>query len=326
MNRRTAVRLAALVLGMPALLLAQTARRFRVGCLWFTSEENARSFVEAFLAGLQDLGYVGGRNLVLDMRYADGESGRLSALADELIALKPDVLVGIELAAIVMRTRTSTIPIVLPTSTDPVASGLVQSLARPGTNVTGLTSSLNQVVAKHIELLTEIVPNMSRVALLNDPAAPAAASFEQFARTAAVAKDITLIVADASGREQVRKAFAAFEKSRPQGIVVATTGRTAQHRREIIAHSLRMRLPAVSALPGDVWAEAGGLISYGANTLASFRYAASYVDRILKGAKPADLPVEQSGKFEFVVNLKTAAGIGVTIPRSILLRADRVIE
>jgi len=326
LRRRAALQLAALVLASPASLLAQTGKRFRVGCLWFTSETLAKPFVEAFLAELHVLGYVPARNLVLDMRYAHGDSARLPALADELIALKPDVLVGIELAAIVMRTKTSTIPIVLPTSTDPVAAGLVQSLARPGTNVTGMTASLDQVVAKHIELLTEIIPKISRVALLNDPLAPAAPRFEQYARTAAAAKGLKLIVAGASDSEGVRQAFATLERERAQGIVVATTGRTSQHRQEIIGHAARLRLPCISALPAAAWAEAGGLVTYGPNTLASFRYSATYVDRILRGAKPAELPVEQSAKFEFVINLKTAREIGVTIPPAVLLRADRVIE
>jgi putative ABC transport system substrate-binding protein len=294
--------------------------------LWFTSEASAKPFVEAFLAGLLDRGYVPGRNVVLDMRYAHGDSARLPALADELIALNPEVLVGIELVAIVLRTKTSTIPIVLPVSTDPVAAGLVLSLARPGTNVTGMTASLDQVVAKHIELLTEILPKISRVGLLNDPLAPAAPRFEQYARTAAAAKGLKLIVAGASDSEGVRQAFATLERERAEGIVVATTGRASQHREEIIGHARRLRLPCISALPAAAWAEAGGFATYGPNTLASFRYSANYVDRILKGAKPTELPVEQSAKFEFVINLKTAREIGVTIPPSILLRADRVIE
>jgi len=326
MKRRTVLQLAALTLVLPGRALAQATRRFRVGCLWFTSESSAKPFVEAFLAGLLDLGYVPGRNVVLDMRYAGGDSGRLPALADELIALKPDVLVGIELAAIAMKPKTSTIPIVLPTSTDPVAAGLVQSLARPGTNVTGITASLDQVVAKHIELLTEIIPKISRVALLNDPLAPAAPRFERYARTAAAAKGLKLILVGASDAEGVRQAFATLERERAEGLVVATTGRAAQHRQEIIGHAGRLRLPCISALPAAAWAEAGGLVTYGPNTLASFRYSATFVVRILKGAKPAELPVEQSAKFEFVVNMRTAREIGVTIPQSVLLRADRVIE
>jgi putative ABC transport system substrate-binding protein len=207
-----------------------------------------------------------------------------------------------------------------------VAAGLVQSLRRPGTNVTGMASLADQLVAKHIELLTEIVPKISRVALFNDPLAPAAARFEQFARTASTVKGLTLIVVGARDPEGVRQAFATLEKERPEGIVVVGTGRTNQLRHEIIGHARRLRLPSISALPGVAWAEAGGLITYAANLLESYRDAARYVDRILKGANPAEIPVEQSARFEFVVNLRTAREIGVTIPPSILLRADRVIE
>jgi putative ABC transport system substrate-binding protein len=326
MRRRILLQFGAAMLAWPALLLAQTAKRFRVGGLFLADEAFVKPFEEAFLAGLRDLGYVAGRNLVVDIRYARGDSSRLPALADELIALKPDVLFGIEQVAVVMRTRTTSIPIVLPSSADPVAAGLVQSLRRPGTNVTGMASLADQLVAKHIELLTEIVPKISRVALFNDPLAPAAARFEQFARTASTVKGLTLIVVGARDPEGVRQAFATLEKERPEGIVVVGTGRTNQLRHEIIGHARRLRLPSISALPGVAWAEAGGLITYAANLLESYRDAARYVDRILKGANPAEIPVEQSARFEFVVNLRTAREIGVTIPPSILLRADRVIE
>ncbi|MGH9577979.1 MAG: ABC transporter substrate-binding protein, partial [Terriglobales bacterium] len=202
----------------------------------------------------------------------------------------------------------------------------VQSLARPGTNVTGVSNLGDQLIAKHIELLTEVVPKMSRVALLNDPLAPAAERFEQFAKTAATAKGLPLIVAGARDPEGLRQAFATLEKERPEGVVVVATGQMNQLRHEIISHVRRLRLPSISALPAAAWAEAGGLITYAANLLESYRYAATYVDRILKGAKPAELPVEQPTRFEMVINLKTAKALGITIPQSVLLRADRVIE
>jgi len=330
MKRRTVLQLAALTLVLPGRAFAQATRRFRVGCLWFTSESSAKPFVEAFLAGLLDLGYVPGRNVVLDMRYAGGDSGRLPALADELIALKPDVLVGLETAAVVMKSKTATIPIVLVASADPLAARLVHSLARPGTNVTGMAYRIDDLLAKHIELLIEIVPKMSRIALFNyallasDPAASLAARMEQIARKAAAAKGLTLIVASARDAEGVRQAFAGLEKERPEGIVVAGTAPMFLLRHEIIEHAQRLRLPAISSLPE--WVQAGGLIGYGPNNLWHFRYSATYVHRILTGAKPAELPVEQAAKFEFAVNLKTAREIGLTIPQSILLRADRVIE
>lgn len=260
-----------------------------------------------------------------------GDYSGLPALADELIALKPDVLVGIEVPAIVMRSKTTTIPIVLVASTDPVAAGLVKSLARPGTNVTGLAYRQDQLVGKHIELLTEIVPKMSRVALVNyaasanDPAAEVAARYEQFAKTAAAAKGLILIVASVRDPDSVRQAFANLEKERPEGIVVVATGTTFLLRHEILGHARRLRLPTISSMSAP-WADAGGLVSYGPNFLESFRYAATFVDRILKGAKPAELPIEHPAKFEFVVNLKTAREIGIKIPQTNLVRADRVIE
>jgi len=326
MRRRVLLQLGVAMLASPPRLFAQTAKRFRLGGLFLADEAFVKPFEDAFLAGLRDLGYVAGRNLVVDIRYARGDSARLPALADELIALKPDVLFGIEVVAVVMRARTTTIPIVLPASTDPVTAGLVQSIRRPGTNVTGMANFGDELVAKHIELLTEIVRKISRVALFNDPLAPAAARFEQVARTAATAKGLTLIVVGARDPEGVRQAFAALEKERPEGIVVVGTGRTNQLRHEIIGHARRLRLPSISALPVAAWAEAGGLITYSANLLESYRRAATHVDRILKGANPAELPVEQSTRFDFVINLKTARDIGVTIPPSILVRADRLIE
>jgi len=311
---------------MPALLLAQAPKRFRVGCLYVADDAFVRLFQEAFLAGMRERGYVPGRNLEVDIRYARGDMNRLSALADELIALKPDVLFGIEAVAIVMRARTSTIPIVFPSSNDPVAAGLAQSLARPGSNVTGIAALGDQIVAKHVELLVDIVPGISRIALVNDPLAPAASRFEQFARAAAATKGVALTVSGVKDSAGLHESFETIEKERAQGIIVATTGRLNQLRQEIIGQARRLRLPSISALPAAAWAEVGGLVTYATNGLENFRYAASYVDRILKGARPADLPIEQSAKFEFVINLRTAREIGIAIPRSVLLRADRVIE
>ena len=212
-----------------------------------------------------------------------------------------------------------------------MAAGLVHSLARPGTNVTGLMYRQNLLIAKHIELLIEIVPKMQRVALFNvavaagNPIAGVAARYEEAARTAAAAKGLTLIVASARDREGVAQAFADLEKKRPGGIVVVSSAPTYQLRQTIIDQARRLRLPTISALP-PAWSEDGGLLNYGPNFIEYYRYAATYIDRIFKGAKPAELPVEQPAKFEFIVNLKTAREIGLKIPQSVLLRADRVIE
>lgn len=332
MRRRAALQAAAAVLAWPANLAAQPARRFRIACLWVGGEAGVRSLEEAFLAGLREYGYVAGQNLVLDVRYARGDTARLPALADELLALKPDILVGIEAVALVARSKSKTLPIVLTTANDPVAAGLVHSLARPGTNVTGLSSRVDELVAKQIEILREIVPGMSRVALFSqaitgpeDPSATVVARFEAIASTVTEAMGLTLIRAAARDVEGVRQAFAKFATAKPGGVIVVPTGTTFHLAGDIAAQSMRLRLPSISTLPA-AWAEAGGLVSYGPNFIAMYRYAALFVDRILKGAQPADIPIEQPALFDFVVNMRTARAIGVTMPRSILLRADRLIE
>jgi putative ABC transport system substrate-binding protein len=310
---------------------AQSGRRFHVGLLWASNEVVVRPNRDAFLAGLRERGYLIERNLTLDERYAEGDYGKLPALAEELIALKPDVLAGIEASAIAFRNKTRTIPIVLIASSDPVAAGLVKSLARPGTNVTGLSFRLRELIEKHFELLVEISPKMARVAFFTyssrpgDPGDASAAFLEQGARKAASAKGLTLVVVAANDVAGARKAFERLQSERVQGLVVATSGSTQHIRDEIIAGARRLRLPSISGLPA-AFAERGGLATYGPDFLRNYRYAAKYVDLILKGARPAEIPVEQMATFELVINLKTAKELDLTIPQSILLRADRVIE
>jgi len=310
---------------------AQPARRFRVGCLWSANEIVLRPFRAAFLAGLRERGYLMERNLTLDERYAEGNPGRYSALAEELIALKPDVLVGISAVAVALRRKTTTIPIVLIASVNPVADGLVQSLARPGTNVTGLSFRFAELVAKQFELLVEISPKIARVAFFNssirpgDPGESSAALYEQSARKAASDKGLTLVIVAANDVAGTRDAFAQLQSERVQGLVVAAAGPVLHVQDEIIAGARRLRLPSIGGLPAE-FAATGGLATYGPNFLESYRYAASYVDRVLKGAKPAEIPVEQMAVFELVINMKTAKALGITIPQSILVRADRVIE
>jgi putative tryptophan/tyrosine transport system substrate-binding protein len=309
----------------------QAPRQFRVGLLYFGDEGSARSGESALLDGLRELGYVTGRNLLLEVRLARGDTARLAALADELIALKPDVLLAIEPEASLIRSKTTTIPIVLTASTDPVAAGLVRSLARPGTNVTGLAYRNDELVAKHIELLKEVVPGLTRLALLNKVPLPDTADarlvarFEEVARMAAKAKGLTLVVAQARDAEGVRQAFERIAGQQAQALVVVPTGVTFQLRKDILDHARQLRLPSVSSLPA-AWLEAGGLLNYGPNFVQSYRYAATFVDRILRGADPAAMPVEQPARFELAVNLEAARTLGVKIPQSVLLRADRVIE
>jgi putative ABC transport system substrate-binding protein len=280
---------------------------------------------------MREHGYVAGRNLVVDDRYAHGNFSRLPALAEELVALKPDVLTGVEVSASALRSRTTTIPIVLTASANPVATGLVQSLARPGTNVTGLAHRIDELLAKHIEILKEIHPTMSRVGLLtagtvpNDPAARTVAHLEQTAKRVASTKGLTLAVVSARDAEGMRQAFAQLERERVEGVVIAAGPLALLLQHAIIGELRRLRIPSITSSSAQ-WVEAGGLATYGPNFLEGNRYAATYVARILKGAKPADMPVEQPPKFEFLVNLKIAREIGLRIPQSVLLRADRVIE
>ena len=326
MKRRTVLQFAAAALAAPARTFAQSGRRYRVGCLYIADLALIKPFQDAFVAGMRERGYVEGQNLTIDLRSAGGENARLGPLVDELIALKPDVLFGIESVAVVMKSKTSTIPIVVPSSNDPVTAGLAKSLARPGFNVTGLGGYEGERVGKEVELLAEINPRMKRVALLNDPTAPAAAQYEHYARLAAAAKNLGFIVVSARNSEEVRRAFETIEKERAEAVVVAGTGLTNHLRRDILAQARRLRLPTSSALPANIWIESGGTISNGVNLVESFRYSASYVARILKGAKPSELPIERPTIFELVVNVKATRDIGLVVPPSVLLRADRVIE
>ena len=326
MDRREILKVAASMLAAPGVAIAQTQKRFRVGCLYLAEEAFVRPFQEAFLAGMRERGYVLGRNLDVDLRSARGDDRRLPELVDELIALKPDVLLGIEAIAMLYRSKTTTIPIVLSSSSDPVAAGLVKSLARPATNVTGMANFVVALVGKHIELLKEILPKATHLALVNDPFIPAAARFEESAMAAARAKGIKLSVVRVRDPVGVREAFAALEKEPPQGVVVVSSGRMNQLRNDVLGEVRRLRLPSISGLPPAAWADLGGLASHSADIKESYRRSADFIDRILKGANPAELPIEQATKFELIINLKTARELGLTIPNLLLLRADRVIE
>jgi putative ABC transport system substrate-binding protein len=318
---------AVLTLAAPWPVLAQLQRIYRLGWLASGTEASAKPVVDAFLHGMRVLGYAGGRNLELHMRYAGGDSGRYPGLADELIALKPDLLLGVGFPCRVMMKRTSTIPIVTIASSDPVAEGLVKSLARPGTNVTGISNQTMQLVSKQVELVAEIFPKQSRVAFLADRSDPALrAAYLRFASEAARAKGLALLVIDVvANPEGIRSAFAEIVKQRGESVVIGPTGPINSVRHAIAAEAARLRLPAVYGISGYV--EVGGLLSYGANLLESVRLEVPpIVDRILKGGNPAEIPVQQSSKFELAINLKTARAMGLTIPQAVLLRADRVIE
>jgi putative ABC transport system substrate-binding protein len=305
----------------------ETPRPARIGFL--ATGGNLPQPTEAFQRGLHDLGYVEGRNIVTEYRSAEGKPERLPALAAELIALKVDVIVaaGGTSAALAAKQATKTIPIVVPAVGDPVTSGLIASLARPGGNVTGLALLSPELVGKCLEQITEAVPWVSRVAVLWQPGTlPERAEKEMLkeADLAARALGLRLRVVKARGPEDFPRAFAEMKRTQADALTVLSSPVFAGERRRIAALAVKNRLPTVFAFRSYV--DAGGLMSYGPNIADLFRRAATYVDKILKGAKPADLPVEQPTTFELVVNLKTAKALGLTIPSSMLGRADQAIE
>ena len=284
---------------------------------------------EVFLQRLRDLGWLEGGNVLIEYRDAKGKPERFPALAAELVALKVDVIVtaGGTLAALAAKRATTTVPIVFAAVGDPVADGLVTSLARPGGNVTGLSVLNPELVGKHLELLKQAVPEVSRVALLLKPDAGPDRSIKDYlkaAEAAAQALGVRLQVVEARGPEDFERAFSDMTRARAGALAVSATPVFNSARRLLVDLAAKNRLPTVSLF--NEYVDAGGLMSYGPDRPDLFRRAATYVDKILKGARPGDLPVEQPTKFELVINLKTAKALGLTIPQSVLARADRVIE
>jgi len=276
---------------------------------------------DAFREGLRELGYVEGQNIAIEYRFADGKDERLPGLAAELVRLKVDVIVAVSPPATeAAKQATSTIPIVFPVSGDPVAEGFVASLARPGGNLTGLATIGPELVGKQLELLKAVAPKVSRVAMLQNPSQ----QVQRQAEDAARALGVQLQVLKARTPSEIEAAFAAMRSQRAGGVLVMRDSVFFAQRTQIVALAAKSRLPAVYGFREQ--AEAGGLMAYGASTPQLFRRAATYVDKILKGAKPADLPVEQPTKFELVINLKTAKALGLTIPPSLLGQADQVIQ
>jgi putative ABC transport system substrate-binding protein len=305
---------------------AQPEKGYRIGFLQTATREQLAHLAKAFEDGLRDLGWVPGRNLVIEYRFADGKVERLPQLAEDLVRLKVDLIVtGINPNTIAAKQATTTIPIVMATSVDPVGAGLVASVARPGGNVTGLTQDVGaEIWGKRLELLKEFVPKLSRVAVLVDPGYPPAPAI--FKAMEAPARTLKMTVArfDARGSADLEGAFDALTRARSDALITTGGGVQFNMRNQIAQLALRNRLPSIFTV--SEYVEAGGLMSYGASLRDSWRRAAAYVDKILKGARPGDLPVEQPTKFELVVNMKTAKALGLTIPPSILVRAERVIE
>jgi putative ABC transport system substrate-binding protein len=279
---------------------------------------------QALRQRLRDLGYVEGQNLVIDWRYQLGGSNRLPALAAELVRLKPDVIVaGVAAAIRAAMQATSTIPVVMAVSADAVGGGLVTSLRRPGGNVTGVTIMLAEMTAKRLQLFREVAPHVSRVAVLWDPAIPwHRALLKEVEATAPVLRLEPVVIA-VRNRADVGDAFSEMTKGRADAVFISHT-MTTRARDQIIAFAAKNRLPTM--FMDQDYVAAGGLMSYGSDYSEQFRQAAEYVAKILKGARPGDLPVEQPTKFELVINLKTAKALGLTIPPSLLQRADEVIE
>ncbi len=288
--------------------------------------ESARS--EGIRLALRELGYIEGQNITIEYRFAEGKMDRARELAAELVRLKVDIIVvaggtGIIQAA---KNATKTIPIVMTGGgSDPVEAGLVESLARPGGNVTGLSTLARELAGKRLELLKEAVPKISRVAVLYDPAnSNDIRDVKELLPVAARALGLTLQPWEIRAADTFERVFAALSKERPDGLYNTGSPLMGANRKRIADFAIKSRLPSVSSRAYEV--DAGGLMSYGADLADSYRRVAIYVDKILKGAKPADLPVEQPTKFELVINVKTAKQIGVTIPQRVLARADRVIK
>jgi putative ABC transport system substrate-binding protein len=328
MDRRTFIGTLAGVLSAAPLasFAQQPARVWRIGFLVASSRQTGDDGrYDAFLQGMRGLGYVEGKNLAIEWRFADGNYERLPALAAELVRLKVDLIVAVPSPAIrAAQQATTTIPIVFPSTGDPVGSGFAASLARPGSNLTGLSNSNLDVSAKTLELLTIMVPKLSRVAVLANPGSSTESAMLKSIDAAAQKVGLQILSIEASTPEEIERAFSTMGRDRVDAVVIAADALFNMQRRQIAELAIKSRLPSISQ--GTVYAKAGGLMSYGQDSTESYRRAAQYVDKILKGAKPGDLPIEQPTRLNLLINLKTAKAIGLTIPQSLLLRADEVIQ
>jgi putative tryptophan/tyrosine transport system substrate-binding protein len=328
-RRKLLVVLGASALAAPLATFTQAQQPKKIAKIGYLAPSTAAAHspnLEAFRQGLRELGYVEGKTFVLELRYAEGRFERLPELARELVGLKVDVIVAnsdVTIAAIKRETRT--IPIVMSSSTDPVATGLVASLARPGGNVTGVSTMSPELSGKRLELLKEVVPGLSRVAHLWNPDVRGNVIDYNATEGAARSLRLQLLSVEVLRAEDLDRAFSEITKERAQALILTGSNPVAfGNRGKIASFAQSNRLPSIYS--STVYVDAGGLMSYGPSSHDTFRRAATFVDKILKGAKPADLPVEQPTRFELVINLKTARQIGVTIPPSMLALADRVIK
>ena len=327
MNKKVCFVLGVMLLALCFPAEAQQAKKIsRIGFLVAGSPSSDAAWIEAFRQGLRELGYVEGHSIVIEYRYGEGKTERYPALVTELVQLKVEVIVvGGATATRTAKKVTTLIPLVMANVTDPVALGLVASLARPGGNITGLSNLAPEIGGKRLELLKEIVPQLSRVAVLGDPSSPSHAP--GWRETESAARSLGLQVQSLEVRApnpDFAGAFSAITRDRADALLTLSQPLIRVYRAQIVDFTAKRRVPAIFHTREFV--EAGGLMSYAGDVLELYRRAATYVDKILKGAKPADLPVEQPMKFELVINLKTAKQIALTIPQSVLYRADKVIK
>ena len=325
-RRRFLGSLSAGLLTAPLVVEAQQGGKIPViGLLDATSLSARAELVGAFRQGLREVGYVEGRNILIEYRWAEGRFDRLPGLAADLVRTRVDIIAALAIpAALAAKRATTTIPIVMIGATDPIERGLVASLARPGGNITGLSTFSSELSAKRLELLKELVPSLNRVAVLWNPANPAKVGDWREVQGAARALGVILQSREVRGPDDFEKTFNAISKDRPDALFALGDPLILYQRSRIVIFAANNHLPAI--YEHRVYADSGGLVSYGPDFHELYRRAALYVDKILKGARPADLPVEQPTKFELIINLKTAKALGLAIPPSLLLRADQVIE
>jgi putative tryptophan/tyrosine transport system substrate-binding protein len=316
-----------LALSLPA-GAQQVQKVHRIGLLISASTTATAPYIEAFRQGMRELGHVEGKNYLLEIRAGGAEPDRLPPLAAELVHLKVDIIVAVgNFAVRAAMKATSTLPIVMRTSTDPVEAGYIASLAHPGGNITGVTSITGKLIGKQLELLAEVIPGVKGVAVFvphRDPSRYMATEEYKEMEVAARVLKVKLHVLSPRNPDTIDTAFLTMSKDHAQGLIVTPQPRYLEHRDRILQHAAKNRLPTMYSQ--RVFVENGGLMSYATNNADEFRRAATYVDKIFKGAKPADLPVEQPTKFELVINQKTAKQIGLTIPPNVLARADKVIK
>jgi putative ABC transport system substrate-binding protein len=324
MDRRAFIATAAALLAAPLAVEAQQAGRvYRIGYLSYSSSAVNPHLLEAFREGLRELGWVEGQNITIDTRFAEGRSDAVSVLAAELVRLKVDIIVVTSTqATVAAKNATKTIPVVIANASDPVGLGLAANLARPGGNITGI--SRVDTSGKQLELLKEIAPDVRRVAVLSNPANASHQLNIREVNGAARALGVQLQLLEARGPNEFDGAFAAMSKERAGALLVLRDSVFQRHRAQVAGLAAKNRLPSMYG--ASEYVKAGGLISYGPNLSDLFRHSATFVDQILRGAKPADLPVQQPTKFELTINLKTAKALGLTIPPAVLARADEILQ